>query len=41
VPGVSASSSRATSSVQPSAPNDSATRTTSAPRIFGISVMFG
>ena len=41
VSGVSAASSRSRSSRQPPAPNSSGTRTTSAPRIFGISVKFG
>jgi S-adenosylmethionine hydrolase len=41
VAGVSACSSRSTSSVQPVRPNVNSTQVTSAPRIFGISTRFG
>ncbi len=41
VSGVSAASSRSTSSVQPSGPKSRVIVSTSAPRIFGISTTFG
>ncbi len=41
MPGVSAASSRSTSSVHPAAPKRSGTQATSAERIFGISTRFG